>query len=82
MVQVTSWRVSSRLEPAHYVLEVDIGGVAGLLAPLVGKQPPDSHVWVFEGEAPALVKSEGSLFTGGAMWRMELVSPVWRTASK
>lgn len=69
-------------QATHYVLKVDIGGVAGLLAPILGKQPPDSHVWVLEGEAPAFVKSEAPLFVGGPMWRMELVSPVWRTESK
>jgi hypothetical protein len=61
----------------HYVLKVDIGGVAGLVAPLVGKQPPDSHVWVLDGEAPAFVKSEGPMFADGPIWRIELVAPVW-----
>ena len=61
----------------HYVVKVDIGGLTGLLAPLLGKQPPDSHVWILGGEAPAFVKSEAALFLGGPMWRTELVSPVW-----
>jgi len=61
----------------HYVLKVDIGGIAGVVAPLIGKDPPDQHVWVLEGEAPAFVKSEATLFMGGPIWRMELVSPVW-----
>jgi hypothetical protein len=61
----------------HYVVKVDIGGLSGLLAPLLGKQPPDSHVWILGGEAPAFVKSEAALFLGGPMWRTELVSPVW-----
>jgi hypothetical protein len=62
----------------HYILKVDIGGLTGLVAPLVGKQPPDSHVWVLQGDAPAFVKSEAPLFMGGPPWQMELVSPVWR----
>jgi hypothetical protein len=61
----------------HYVVKIEIGGFAGLIAPLVGKQPPDTHVWVLGGEAPAFVKSEGSMFLGGPIWRIELVSPVW-----
>jgi hypothetical protein len=61
----------------HYVLKVDIGGVTGLLAPLVGKQPPDSHVWIAGGEAPAFVKAEQALYLGGPIWRIELVSPIW-----
>jgi hypothetical protein len=61
----------------HYVLKVNIGGLKGLLAPLIGKQPPDSHVWILDGEAPAFVKSEQPLFQGGPVWRIELVSPAW-----
>ena len=67
----------SARKATHYVLKVDIGGLSGLVAPLVGKQPPDSHVWVLEGEAPAFVKSESFLFMGGPIWRTDLVSPVW-----
>jgi len=62
----------------HYQLKVDIGGIAGAVAPLLGKQPPDSHVWILGGEAPAFVKSEQPLFNGGPVWRIELVSPVWK----
>jgi hypothetical protein len=61
----------------HYVVKVDIGGVTGLVAPLIGKQPPDTHVWILGGEAPAFVKSEGPLYLGGPTWRIELASPVW-----
>jgi hypothetical protein len=68
---------SSPRRAVHYVLKVEIGGVSGLIAPLVGKQPPDSHVWILDGEAPAFVKSESFLFMGGPLWRTDLVSPVW-----
>jgi hypothetical protein len=61
----------------HYVLKVDIGGIKGVLAPLVGKQPPDSHVWILGVEAPAFVKSEQPLYNEGPIWRIELVSPEW-----
>jgi hypothetical protein len=67
---------SSR-KATHYVVKVEIGGAAGLVAPLLGKQPPNTHVWILDGEAPAFVKSEGPLFFGGPVWRIELVSPVW-----
>jgi hypothetical protein len=61
----------------HYVLKVDIGGVKGVIAPLVGKQPPDSHVWMLAGPVPAFVKSEQTFYTGGPIWRIELANPVW-----
>lgn len=72
----------STRQATHFVLKPNIGGLAGLIAPLVGKQPPDSHVWVLEGEAPAFVKSEAALFLGGPLWRLELTSPVWSHTSK
>jgi hypothetical protein len=59
----------------HYIIKAEIGGLAGFVAPLVGKQPPDTHVWILEGPAPAFVKSEGPLFYGGPIWRIEMARP-------
>ncbi|MGH9512942.1 MAG: hypothetical protein ACRD2U_12495 [Terriglobales bacterium] len=61
----------------QYVVKIKIGGVAGVVAPLIGKQPADTHVWISGGEAPAFVRSEGPLYSDGPVWRTELVSPVW-----
>ena len=58
-------------------LKVDIGGIAGAIAPLIGKQPPDSHVWIVQGEAPAFVRSQSPMFNGAPLWQTELASPVW-----
>lgn len=60
----------------HYTVKVQIGGVAGVVAPLVGKQPPDTQIWIMGGEAPTMVKTEGPLSEGGPILRIELVSPV------
>jgi len=66
----------------HYVLKVDLGGLSGLIAPLIGKQPPDAHVWVMGGDAPAFVKAEQALYVGGPIWMIELTSPVWPHPTK
>jgi hypothetical protein len=71
-----------RRKATHYVVKIEIGGVAGLLAPIVGKEPPDSHVWILQGEAPAFIKSEGPMYADGPVWRIELVSPVWPRSPK
>jgi hypothetical protein len=71
-----------RREAEHYVIKVGIGGIAGLVAPLLGKQPPDSHVWILGGESPTFVQSETISYLGGSMWRTELVAPVWPKAEK
>ena len=55
----------------HYVVKAEIGGVKGFLAQLTSKQPPDTHVWVLGGDAPAFVKLEGPLYTGGPIWRVK-----------
>jgi len=65
---------SFRHKAIHYIVKVEIGGVAGFLARLLGKQPPDTHVWVLGGEAPAFVKAEGPLYAGGPIWRIQLAS--------
>ncbi len=67
---------SSR-KATHYVVKFELGGLTGVVAPLLNKQPPDVHVWILPGEAPAFVKSEGPLYEGGPIWRVELASPVW-----
>ena len=66
---------NTKHETVRYVVKVKIGGVAGLVAPLLGKQPPDTHVWVLAGDAPAFVKLEGPLYDGGPVWRIELATP-------
>jgi hypothetical protein len=70
------------LKATHFVIKVQLGGVAGVVAPIVGKQPPDFHVWVIGGKAPAFIKSEGPLYAGGPIWRIQLTSPVWPQSSQ
>lgn len=64
-----------------YVVKVEIGGLTGVVAPLVGKQPPDSYVWILDGPTPAFIGSEGPLFEGDPVWRIELTSPIWPKAA-
>jgi hypothetical protein len=64
-------------EATHYVGKVNIGGVAGVVAPMLGKQPPDSQIWILAGKDAVFLKSETLSYMGGPIWRMELVSPVW-----
>jgi len=61
----------------RYVVKVEIGGISGIIAPLVGKQPPDIYIWMAAGAVPGFLKSEGPLFEGGPIWRIELASPDW-----
>ncbi|MGC1108190.1 MAG: hypothetical protein WA876_16795 [Candidatus Acidiferrales bacterium] len=61
----------------HYVIKVDIGGTAGVVAPLVGKQPANSDAWVLGGSAPALVREQGPLYEDGPVWTIMPIAPKW-----
>lgn len=62
----------------RFNVKVEIGGLAGLIAPLLGKQPKDGSVWIIGGEAPGFVRSESQFYQGGPLWRIELASPDYR----
>lgn len=67
-----------KAETIHYVVRTEIGGLSGLIAPLIGKQPPDIHIWMLAGDAPGFVKFEGPLFSDGPVWRIEVAAPQLR----
>ena len=68
-------------EATHYVAKIEIGGVAGVVAPMVGKQPPDPQIWILGGEAPVFLRSEMQAYMGGPIWRTALASPSWPQGS-
>ena len=53
-------------------VKVELGGVTGLVAPIVGKQPSDTLVWVAGGNAPALVREVGQMYEGGPIVDIQL----------
>lgn len=60
----------------HYVLKPKLG-LLTLPAALLGRLPPDNHIWTVLKDVPAFVKFEGPLAPGGPAWRIELTSPRW-----
>ena len=76
------WTSGQPRKAIHYVIHVDIGGVKGAIAPIVGKQPPDTHVWVLGGKAPTFVKFEGPLYEGGPIWDIDLATLKWERSSR
>jgi len=69
-------------QASRFNLHVEIGGVTGVIAPVVGKQPTDIKIWVITGEVPTFIKMEGAFYQKGPIWTMELTSPVWPQAGK
>ena len=74
--------VGSSHQAIHYEIKIDLGGVAGVVAPLIGKQPPNIHAWVVGGQAPTLIREKGPIYPEGPIMTIELASPVWQDSSK
>jgi hypothetical protein len=58
-----------------FVLHVELGGIAGVVAPIIGKQPKDFHIFIMQGRMPAFIREEGQFYEGGPIWRVEPISP-------
>jgi hypothetical protein len=67
----------ARRTATRYLVDLEVGGVAGVFAKVAGKEPPDLKFWVLAGSAPTFVKFEGPFFVQGPVWRIELSSPRW-----
>jgi hypothetical protein len=74
----TFWAAGVRHRATRYAVKVELGGVTGIVAPVLGKQPKDTHVWILGGKAPAFVRMEGQFYEDGPIWRIELTSPIWQ----
>jgi hypothetical protein len=65
----------------RYKVHVELGGLAGVIAPMIGKEPADSYIWVSVGQVPAFIRAETPLYLGGPQLLTELISPVWRPSA-
>ena len=59
----------------HFVVHIKIPGAAGVVAPIIGKKPPDIDLWILKSEAPTFVEFEGPLSEDTPVWRIELAAP-------
>ncbi len=65
------------LKALKWDVKPELGGLSGIVAPMIGKQPPDLHVWIAEGGVPAIVRVDAALYAGGPIWSIQLASPAW-----
>ncbi len=74
---VETFHVGGSLRKAQrFEVRLDLGGVVGAVAPLIGKQPHDQQFWILEGEAaPGFVHGEGQFYEGGPIWHVDQTSP-------
>jgi hypothetical protein len=74
--------VGSPHKAIHYEIKIELGGVAGVVAPLVGKAPPNIQIWAIGGNAPTFVRELGPLYSEGPMMTIQLASPAWHESAK
>jgi hypothetical protein len=59
-------------QAARHLVDLEIGGVTGVVASVIGKRPPDLRYWLVLGQVPAFVRFEGAMFLNGPVWRVEM----------
>ncbi len=70
-----TFRIGSLSRAAtQFTLHVELGGITGVVAPLVGKQPADYHIYIVPGVPPAFVREDGPLYEGGPICVVQQIS--------
>jgi hypothetical protein len=70
--------VGDAARPAtRYLVKMDLKGLTGVIATVIGKDPPDLRYWLTPAPAPSFVKIEGPMFLKGPTWRIEFAVPRW-----
>jgi hypothetical protein len=73
---------SSSHKATHYEIKIELGGVAGIVAPVIGKAPPNIQIWIVGGDAATFVREQGPLYPEGPVTTIQLTSPVWPDSPK
>jgi len=50
-----------------------------MIAPVIGKQPPNISIEIERGELPAFLRESGPLFEGGDILTITLIGPAWKS---
>jgi hypothetical protein len=81
MVPETFYLAGLPRKASVYEIKIELGGLAGVIAPVIGRQPPNISMEIFGGEMPVFLRETGPLFEGGSMLTISLIGPTWPAAS-
>ncbi len=56
-------------------LKVDLGGVAGVIAPILGKEPKPTYAWMADGRVPMFIRIQTQFYEGGPLWTIQQTAP-------
>jgi hypothetical protein len=63
-------------------LKVDLGGLAGLIAPVIGKEPKPTEVWMAGGRVPMFIRIRTQFYEGAPLWTIQQTAPGWPSEEK
>lgn len=66
-----------RRKANNFKIHFELGGIARVIAPIIGKEPGDLHIYALGGEAPTFMRLTGELYNGGTVYDLELSGPTW-----
>jgi hypothetical protein len=73
-----TYLVGGRRETAsRFEIKVDLGGIAGVIAPVIGKEPKPIYARMAGGNVPMFIRIETQFYEGAPVWTIEQTSPVW-----
>lgn len=72
------WLGATEGSAARYLAEPKVTGATGVVATVIGKQPPSVRFWLAQGKVPAFIRFEGPVYAEGPTWRIELAAPRWK----
>jgi hypothetical protein len=73
-----TYLLGGRRETAsRFEIKVDLGGVAGVIAPVIGKEPKPIYARMAGGTVPMFIRIETQFYEGAPVWTIEQTSPVW-----
>lgn len=63
-------------------LKVDLGGVAGLIAPMIGKEPKPTYAWMADGHVPMFIRIQTQFYEGAPLWIIQQTAPLWPSSER
>ena len=75
--QTFSCTIGFRCRASVFRIKTRLGGIAGVVAPIIGKQPDDIFVWVHQDGVPLIVREVGQLAEGSPIVSIELAGTIF-----
>lgn len=63
-------------------IKIDLGGLAGFIAPILGRQPKPTYAWMAGGSVPMFIRIQTQFYEGAPLWTIQQTAPKWPTEEK